>query len=580
MRDWLDLNIRGSSDAKRIFEEEGGIQEASGPKKGDVHPLGLSTRYSSGAAAEEIDTHDQWLSLISSITSSGDVDSLCGALRENLGRTVMFDYGSLRWRPLDRNYDESMMEYPEDDMPYQKDFSNISGMVPFEECISFDDEIPRSDGTEYIENCAFQLRLRTETGDPVRLPVRSMIRAPLRYEGQDVGRVLLFSSRGMGISAGTRAFMDRIWEIAGNQLGQILRLEALEREKERLNDLIDSTDDLIIVWKMRDSIWEIDMNGPAEDIVKHHGLIPEMMEGPFFVQPGAEWERAMVAWRTAFESGEECQMDLDIEDPSGGRSSYLCRFSPIRTGNETSGVRMTGTRMEGLESGIRKLKINNRTYRLLISVLAHDLKNPLTALSGYSELLEMADDEKKHAYLDKISRLIRRMSETISLTKTFARIREGKLLSEFEEIDLKKMVDSCLEMLYPNTEDHVIVRDVCDRELRIKGHYFLEQVILNLLDNAMKYTDKGSEIRISMRASLEGTTLSISDQGPGIPDAYKSSIFERFSRGERVEGIQGTGLGLAISKEIVEIHGGRIWVEDRKGGGSVFKVFLPWEPGE
>jgi len=108
----------------------------------------------------------------------------------------------------------------------------------------------------------------------------------------------------------------------------------------------------------------------------------------------------------------------------------------------------------------------------------------------------------------------------------------------------------------------------------------LEQAIVNLLDNAIKYSDPGKEVRIDARTTPEGVELRISDQGYGIPKEHLSRIFERFYRVDKARSRQegGTGLGLAIVKHIVQAHGGRLEVESTPGKGSTFNIVLKEPP--
>jgi two-component system sensor histidine kinase KdpD len=103
----------------------------------------------------------------------------------------------------------------------------------------------------------------------------------------------------------------------------------------------------------------------------------------------------------------------------------------------------------------------------------------------------------------------------------------------------------------------------------------LEQVFLNLLDNALKYTPPGTAIEISAEASKNEVIVSVADRGPGLPLAAIAQIFDKFYRGDTARTPSGVGLGLTICRAIVQAHGGRIWAENREGGGLVFRFTLP-----
>ena len=105
----------------------------------------------------------------------------------------------------------------------------------------------------------------------------------------------------------------------------------------------------------------------------------------------------------------------------------------------------------------------------------------------------------------------------------------------------------------------------------------IEQVLINLLENAIKYTPKGSAIELSARMRRRAVVVEVADRGPGIPAEHVDKIFEKFYRLPREREGGGAGLGLAICRGIVEAHGGRIWVENREGGGAVFRFTIPIE---
>jgi signal transduction histidine kinase len=102
----------------------------------------------------------------------------------------------------------------------------------------------------------------------------------------------------------------------------------------------------------------------------------------------------------------------------------------------------------------------------------------------------------------------------------------------------------------------------------------VERILENLLYNAYKHTPPGSRVWVRLAAEGEGALLAVEDEGPGIPPAFRESIFEPFQRGEATDA-SGTGIGLSLVARFAELHGGRAWVEERAGGGASFRVFLP-----
>lgn len=506
------------------------------------------------------------------------IDDLKKVLVTDLRNLIKYDMGSLRWVSLDPDEDSNTSELMEEEMDNSIDFSTSKAIRIGDRPVCNDENLDSLEETRYMDCFDSNYRARSEMGDPVLLSFRSAIFIPLRYRDDIIGALSLFSTNKRRSDPEIERIFLPVWSMIGKTLGRILETQSLKDDVKRSRDLLDGTDDLIILWRNTGSMWEIDCNGKAEDLMDIEGTSPDLMEGPFFVPPGREWERAFVAWTAAFQSGDSKEVGLDLRNKRNETVSYLCRFSPLVENGNLTGVRMTGVEMEMLDSGAKKLESSNRTYRLLLSVLSHDLRNPLTAIRGYNELMVDASPEKREHYVYKVTTLTRRMNDMIHLANAFTKLQEGEIESTFEIIDMREMIDRCLELLYPRTQDHRIVFTPGDSNFKIKGHKLVEQVVLNLIENAMKYSEKGSDIVIDLKTDLSGVEMSISDEGAGVPDRYKESIFQRFSRIKKTSGILGSGLGLAISKEIVIIHGGSIWVEDNEKGGATFNVFLPWEP--
>ncbi|NOZ76942.1 MAG: sensor histidine kinase [Euryarchaeota archaeon] len=108
----------------------------------------------------------------------------------------------------------------------------------------------------------------------------------------------------------------------------------------------------------------------------------------------------------------------------------------------------------------------------------------------------------------------------------------------------------------------------------VRGNPLIYDICSNLLSNAAKYGPMGGKVVVEIKGEDGGVSFSVADNGPGVPDEHKESIFRRFQRRAK-GGVKGTGLGLAIARRIVDIHKGRIWVEDNPEGGSIFRVWLP-----
>lgn len=216
----------------------------------------------------------------------------------------------------------------------------------------------------------------------------------------------------------------------------------------------------------------------------------------------------------------------------------------------------------------------------VISAVSHELRSPLTSVKGFVSTLinkwdQLTEEQKKH-FLNTIQVDADRVTRLINELLDISRLETGRLQLRKQRVEIQDIARKVMERLTPRAERHTI-------RMELNGTLppvmvdpdKVEQVLTNLVENAMKYTDEGT---ITVGCSLDGEVIrvSVSDEGEGIPAEHLSQVFGKFfRRGERVGSPSGTGLGLYISKGLIEAHGGKIWVEDAEGGGAVFTFTLP-----
>lgn len=215
--------------------------------------------------------------------------------------------------------------------------------------------------------------------------------------------------------------------------------------------------------------------------------------------------------------------------------------------------------------------------RDLIAMVAHDLKNPLTTMKGYAQLLRRRGVYDERAVTTIVAQADR-MEGLIDDLRDVARIDAAGIALHRCEVDLIPLVHGCVEDARTLTETHAIRFDTPPEP--IVGRWDagrLAQVIANLLHNAVKYSPDGGVIRVQMAMEARAVRVAVSDEGIGMTPEVAGRIFERFYRAE--SGIaadrKGLGLGLYISKALVEAQGGQITVRSSPGTGSTFVVTLP-----
>ncbi|MCA1840335.1 MAG: ATP-binding protein [Actinomycetota bacterium] len=216
----------------------------------------------------------------------------------------------------------------------------------------------------------------------------------------------------------------------------------------------------------------------------------------------------------------------------------------------------------------------------VISAVSHELRSPLTSVKGFTSTLlnkwDRFDDETKKHLLFTINTDADRVTRLINELLDFSRLEAGRLQLRRQRIAIPDIAHRVIDRIQPRAEAHKLTTEFPDDfPETFADPDKVEQVLTNLVENAVKYTDSG-EVKVSGAWDDATVSIWVSDQGDGIPLEHRSQVFGKFfRRGERAGNPTGTGLGLYISKGLLEAHGGRIWVDEAPGGGAVFTFTLP-----
>jgi two-component system phosphate regulon sensor histidine kinase PhoR len=230
---------------------------------------------------------------------------------------------------------------------------------------------------------------------------------------------------------------------------------------------------------------------------------------------------------------------------------------------------------------ITHLKELDQMKTEFVSTVSHDLRSPLTAMTGYVHMLGTVGplNNSQQEFVARIVRGADQMAELINDLLDIGKIEAG-LEMDLVACDLGAMTQDMIEQLRGQAagrNHRLVYHGPAQPAMVLADKLRLRQVISNLISNAIKYTPAGGEIGATIQVKDSLALLSVEDNGIGIPPADLPYIFDKFYRVEAQEtaDIQGTGLGLAICKSVVEKHGGRIWAESERGKGSIFRVALP-----
>jgi signal transduction histidine kinase len=247
--------------------------------------------------------------------------------------------------------------------------------------------------------------------------------------------------------------------------------------------------------------------------------------------------------------------------------------------------RKVAERTRDLAVANQKLQELDRLKSDFVSNVSHELRTPLTAIKGAVDLMlrEVPGPltEKQIHYLTRVRSNTQHLAGLINDLLDLSKIESGKIEVKSRRVSLSSLVHEVVETLRPVAVEKVVALEATIPEpstLVWADRDKVNQVLVNLIGNAIKFTPAEGTVTVSAsRNGKDSVQVSVSDTGPGVPEDEKEKIFEKFYQVAEVDGVKpkGTGLGLAICKALVELHGGRIWVETEMNRGSTFSFTLP-----
>lgn len=232
-----------------------------------------------------------------------------------------------------------------------------------------------------------------------------------------------------------------------------------------------------------------------------------------------------------------------------------------------------------LDIANKKLHEKNRLKSEFISKAAHELRTPLTSIIGFAQTLLMDDIElspQEHSeFLKMILSEGKRLNTLISDMMDLSKIELGIISLQYERFNLVSIIKEAVNIFQET--NHFPVNFKTDENLPsvYADKNRLKQVIMNVLNNAYLYGKNGSDILITLKSSSDSIVVGIHDKGPGISTSDLPHLFDKFYRGRTTDKTRGSGLGLPISKEIIETHGGKLWIQSTPGKGTSVFFSIP-----
>jgi PAS domain S-box-containing protein len=419
-----------------------------------------------------------------------------------------------------------------------------------------------------------QMRRVPEEGPPA---VRAAMMIPIKDEGRVVGVVQLMDERGtytdeqLELAEALVALMAasarnaRLYEAAQAAAAARARAEAIAAEREYGARVLEA---------VGDGIFLLDRAGR----VRFWNRAAELVTGV----PGAHARGRAAA--EVFEAWPAIVDEIPIaEDSSAPRPVTL----PVDVDGRELWLSFVAVRsLAGVVYAFRDLTTERRLEEAksdFIATISHELRTPMTAVLGAAKTLLRGDvalsAEQRRQLLEMIGAEASRLSQITEQVLLAGRLDRDELPLESRRIDVAEVVEAAVDMLHPRVPPTISVTIRANRNGSdaLGDRDRVEQVVVNLIDNAIKYSPRGGAVLVSARRVREVVRISVEDEGIGIPAAEQAAIFEKFYRADPHlrQAPSGSGLGLYISRELVRRMGGRIGVDSKPGVGSRFFVELP-----
>jgi len=386
------------------------------------------------------------------------------------------------------------------------------------------------------------------------------------------------------------------------------QVEAARRRERETSALYGLSRDLAVA---------ADLEAETEAVVAHAGdtfgreviiLLPDPKDGgtlrPSQERPDLvldEHELAVATWT--------CQNGQPAGRGTDTLSAARFRYLPLKTARKTVGVLGVRAAEEGkylspeqrrlLEafaslaavaiervqlaeaaSQVQILETTEKLQSALLNSISHDLRTPLVSITGALSALQEEgihlDDDARSVLVDTAAEEAARLNRLVGNLLDMTRLEAGVIRVHRDLRDLQDVIGAALKQVGERLNGRPVKIDMpANLPLVPLDFVLLVHVLVNLVDNALKYSLPGSAIEIRVRADETEAQIDVADRGIGIPEEDLSRVFQKFYRVQRPSNVSGTGLGLSISEGFVEAHGGRIWAQNRPGGGTIVTLALP-----
>jgi len=410
------------------------------------------------------------------------------------------------------------------------------------------------------------------------LHLQQVVALPMSIKRELIGVLYVFRAYGTRFTADDRQVLASFADQAAIAVHNAQLYERISQEKHRLDAILEYSADGVLILDsghrivvFNRALAQLSGWSAADASGRHHDEVIRWAR----LETDLDLDTA-VAGGWPLQSARPLYVEGDLRRQSGGTVSVGITYAPLFD-REACLVNIIADVHD-----ITRFREADEIKSTFISVISHELKMPVALIKGYADTLRREDacwaPETAREGLTVIVEEADHLNHLIDDLLDASRLQAGALPLKMDQVALDALADRVARRFQTQTQAHKIVANFPPDFPVARGDPGrLEQVLNNLVSNAIKYSPDGGDIEISGRASRNEVIVTVLDQGTGIPFEEQSHVFERFFRGarERRKRTPGAGLGLYLAKAIVEAHGGRIWVESNPRKGAAFSFAIP-----
>ena len=407
----------------------------------------------------------------------------------------------------------------------------------------------------------------------------SVALVPMKHKGKILGLIHLADESENKIPLERVQFLERVGVYIGEALRTFMAEDELQESEKRYRDLYEEAPNVYFVVGVDGCIKRVNRSAMALFGYSLDELIGRQVFDLYADTPNGKGKAQGVFQR--FLAGEEVRdEELEMCRANGSKVWISLSVRPVRDKNG----QVVASRSVVVD--ITERKRLDQLKDEFIGLVSHELRSPLTVITGAVNTAlteaERLSPEETHQLLNDAALEAESLSHMLGNLLELSRIQADRLLLHAEATNAKKVIQNIVERVKHQYSSRQLVVDLPKKLPSVYADELrLERILYNLLENAVKYSPQGGEIRISARPEEEHLVIGVSDQGSGISPSDQAKLFEPFQRLEesRSDGVGGVGLGLLVCRRLVEAHGGQIWVESELGRGSTLFFTIPLSHG-